>query len=71
MMAAIDEREISEQARLRLKAFRQGLANNAIEGITLDERDRAYCEALVVNDSLTDNQRVEFMIAFIKANPLP
>jgi hypothetical protein len=50
-----------------LEAFRQALANNAIEGIELDERTRAYCEALAINDSLTNDERVAHMIAFIQA----
>jgi hypothetical protein len=64
-MNGVIDRPISARAQKRLEAFRQALANNQLAGIELDERARAYCEAL--NDSLTNDQRVAHMIAFLQA----
>jgi len=66
-MNGVIDRPISARAQKRLEAFRQALANNQLAGIELDERTRAYCEALTINDSLTNDQRVAHMIAFLQA----
>src|ERR1700739_435486 len=60
---------LSEEAKARLEAMQQAIANCRIEGMELPPDDLAYLEELIADDSLTADQRLERMFAHIVGNP--
>jgi len=60
---------LSEEAKARLEAMQQAIANCRIEGMELPPDDSAYLEELIADDSLTADQRLERMFAHIVGNP--
>jgi hypothetical protein len=60
---------LSEEAKARLEAMQQAIANCRIEGMELPPDDLAYLEELIADDSLTADQRLERMFAHIVSNP--
>jgi hypothetical protein len=61
--------ELSEEAKARLEAMDQALANCRIEGMELRPDNLACLEELIADDSLTDDQRLEHMFAHVVSNP--
>jgi hypothetical protein len=61
--------ELSEEAKTRLEAMQQAIANCRIDGMELRPDNLAYLEELIADDSLTDDQRLERMFADIVNNP--
>ena len=60
---------LSEEAKARLQAMQQAIANCRIEGMELPPDDLACLEELIADDSLTADQRLERMFAHIVSNP--
>jgi hypothetical protein len=64
-----DTLQLSEEAKARLEAMQQAIANCRIEGMQLRPDNLAYLEELMADDSLTDDQRLKRMFAHIVSNP--
>jgi len=62
--------ELSEEAKARLQAMQQAIANCRIEGTGLPRDDSAYLEELIADDSVTVDQRSERTFAHVVGNPL-
>ena len=60
---------LSEEAKARLQATQQAIANCRIEGMELPPDDLAYLAELIADESLTADQRLERMFAHIAGNP--